>query len=359
MTDKLKFLISGPGLIGRQHAIRIQQNEKCELVAVVAPDHPENRAFGAEFGAEFSTDFEDAMQRFVPDAVIISSPNEFHFEQARTCIDAGIPSLVEKPVTATLEDAAELARLSADASVPILVGHHRTHSTLLKTAETFLASENFGKLVALQGSALFYKPVSYFEAAPWRTKTGGGPILINLIHEIGLMRHLAGEIRSVAALASDAMRGFDVEDSLALSLTFSNGAVGTYLLSDTAASRKSWEMTSGENPAYPNYPQQTCYHFAGTRGSMDFPSMRICYYPRESDASWWEPFDVDQLDAERSDPLVSQLAHFVDVILGSASPKVSAMDGWRNMCVVDAICRSIQTGTVVNLKDPTSPGYIS
>ncbi|WP_108839430.1 Gfo/Idh/MocA family protein [Tateyamaria sp. Alg231-49] len=354
MTTTLRFLLSGPGLIGRQHALRLKENENCELVAVVAPNHPKNRAFSEEFNAEFFTDFEDALQRVKPNAVIISSPNKYHYAQSRVCIDARVPFLVEKPVTATLEEAAELARLSRDADVPILVGHHRTHSTLLTTAEAFLASEKFGRLVALQGSALFYKPQSYFEAAPWRTKSGGGPILINLIHEIGLMRHLAGEVMSVAALSSNAMRGFDVEDSLALSLSFSGGALGTYLLSDAAASRKSWEMTSGENPAYPNYSQQTCYHFAGTRGAMDFPSMRVCYYKSDKEASWWEPFETEQLPSERCDPLVRQIEHFVDVIRGLAPPKVSAEDGWQNMRVVDAIAESIRTGATVALDEMTT-----
>ena len=109
-------------------------------------------------------------------------------------------------------------------------------------------------------------------------KKGWGPILINLIHEIGLLRHFCGEIENVFALAGRKIRNFEVEDTVTIALEFFDGALGNFLLSDTAASSKSWEMTSGENWTYPHFPEEYCYHFAGTNGSLDFPSMRARYY---------------------------------------------------------------------------------
>jgi predicted dehydrogenase len=351
MTSRLRFLLSGPGLIGRQHAKLLMSHPDCDLAAIVAPPSERNEAFAVECRAAFFPNFDEALETVAFDAAIVSSPNAFHDAQTAACIRKGIPVLTEKPITDALASARRLAEMAERANVPVLVGHHRTYSPLLDSAREFLASSRFGRPVALQGSALFYKPAHYFKDGPWRTKKGGGPILINLIHEIGLMRLFYGEIRSVSALAGHAVRGFEVEDTVAIGLNFTNGALGSFLLSDAAASSKSWEMTSGENPAYPQFPDDSCYHFAGTNGSLDFPSMRARYYSNPSEASWWTPFETTELPLSRGNPLELQLNHFVDVIRRRASPRVSARDGYLNMLVLDAITQSIHHRTVVNIDD--------
>lgn len=349
MADRLRIVLSGPGLIGRQHARLIGARGDCALAAIVAPASDDNRQFAHETGARFYTDLADALDGERPDAAIISSPNAFHCEQTLACLTRGVPVLVEKPMTDRIDEADQVLAMVERTGVPVLVGHHRTYSPLLDAALDLLRSERFGRLVALQGSALFYKPAHYFAEGPWRTVRGGGPILINLIHEIGLMRLFGGEIASVQAVAAHNIRRFEVEDTVAISLVFAEGALGTFLLSDTAASSKSWEMTSGENPAYPHFPAECCYHFAGTNGSLDFPSMAARSYPTAEGRSWWKPFDEFALSFERKDPLALQLAHFVDVVRNGAAPRVSALDGYRNMQVIEAIRQSIVTRSAVEV----------
>lgn len=339
-----KILLSGPGLIGRQHVRLVQERDDCELVGIVAPDTDENSIFAKSVLTPLFSDFVNALTSTSPDGVIISSPNHFHYEQAALCLNAGVPALVEKPITDSLEDAARLTELVEQTSIPLLIGHHRTYSPLVDIVLEFLRSERFGRLVAINGSALFLKPDHYYEDGPWRKVKGGGPILINLIHEIGLMRTFAGEIHAVQAVASSSLRGFEVEDTVAINLEFSNGALGTFILSDAAASSKSWEMTAGENPSYPFFPQDSCYHMAGTMGSIDFPSMSFRTYPNEDGRSWWKPFELDQLTVHRADPLVRQLDHFLDVIRNGTPPKVSAFDGYKNMRVLVAVNEAIASG---------------
>ncbi len=348
MSNAVKIVLSGPGLIGRQHARLIRARPDCELAALVGPPTEENVSFAAELATPLLADLGQALSITQADAAIVSSPNACHFEQAMLCVDRRIPVLVEKPVTDDLDDARRLMGHAETAHVPVLVGHHRTYSPLLEAADGFLGSERFGQLVAMQASAVFYKPAHYFVEGAWRTRKGGGPILINLIHEIGLMRHFCGEIRSVFAMAGRNVRKFEVEDTVAITLEFVNGALGTFLLSDTGASSKSWEMTSGENKSYPHFADQYCYHFAGTRGSLDFPSMQARYYADGVDPSWWNPFSEERIAFTPDDPLPRQLAHFVQVIRGQAAPRVSARDGYMNMLVVQAITRSIATRSVVD-----------
>jgi predicted dehydrogenase len=197
---------------------------------------------------------------------------------------------------------------------------------------------------------LFCKPDRYFDDAPWRTQPGGGPILINMIHEIGNLRALCGEIIEVQALGSNAVRGFAVEDTAAVSLRFESGALGTFIVSDTAASARSWEQTSGEDKSYASYPDEDCYLIAGTDGSLAVPTMRLKFYADKADRSWWKPFKTDTQSIDAVNPLQRQLENFCAVIRGEATPVVTACDGLQNLRVIEAIKRAVEQGGTVALR---------
>ena len=137
-----------------------------------------------------------------------------------------------------------------------------------------------GPLVAVMGSAVFFKPDEYFADAPWRREIGAGPILLNMIHEVHNLRMLCGDIVAVQAFSSHATRGFAVEDTVAINLRFANGALGSFMLSDTAACARSWEQTAQENKAYATYPDEDCYVVVGTFGSLSVPTMRLKIYDK-------------------------------------------------------------------------------
>ena len=248
----------------------------------------------------------------------------------------------------SLEEGKRLLAIAEQAGAKLLVGHHRAHSAILQKAREVIAEGVLGNLVAVMGSALFYKPDDYFDAAPWRRESGGGPVLINMIHEIGNLRSLCGEIVSVQAQASSATRGFAVEDTVAVSLRFASGALGTFMLSDTAACARSWEQTARENHDYPSYADEDCYVLAGSQGSLSIPTMRLKYYARREDRSWWKPFETAVASLEQADPLARQLAHFCQVIRGEVEPLVSVRDGLRNLQIVEAISEAARTGQIVS-----------
>jgi predicted dehydrogenase len=209
-------------------------------------------------------------------------------------------------------------------------------------------SGRLGPLVAVSGSALFFKPDRYFDEGPWRSEPGGGPILINMIHEIGNLRALCGEIAAVQAFASSARRQFRVEDTVAINFRFANDALGTFLLSDTAAAARSWEQTSGEDKSYARYADEDCYLVAGTDGSLGIPTMRLRSYARAEDRSWWKPFETQLVAVADVDPLARQLAHFCAVIRGEAAPLVTLRDGLQNLRITEAIAAAARTGGVID-----------
>lgn len=334
---KIRILVVGPGLIGKQHIKLIHENKNCELAAIVAPNHAVNHEIASRNKTKIYHTISECLKKERIDGAIISSPNQFHAEQGLIFIKSKIPVLIEKPITSSLEDGIKLVDAAENSNAKVIIGHHRAHSPLIGTARNIIQSGQLGRVVSVIGSAQFYKPSHYFLDGPWRKEIGGGPILINLIHEIGNLRSLCGEISAVQAISSSAIRNFAVEDTVAINFIFDSGALGVFLLSDTAASAQSWEQTSRENPSYPTYTDEDCYTVSGTLGSLAIPTMRIKRYEDNTEPSWWTPFKEEILNVTRQDPLRCQLQHFIEVIKGEVDPIVSARDGLRNLAVTEAV----------------------
>lgn len=286
-----------------------------------------------------------------PDGVVLATPNAMHVPQALQCIAAGVPVLVEKPIAHTVADARKLVQATQAHQAKVLIGHHRAHSPLMRQAKAVIDDGRLGRLVSVVGSAMFYKPDDYFTQAPWRREVGGGPILINLIHEIHNLRMLCGEITQVQAMTSNAVRGFAVEDTASITFRFASGVLASFMLSDTAASARSWEQTSQENKAYASYDDEDCYVIAGTMGSLSVPTMRLKTYGKAEDRSWFKPYAVSTVALQREDPLCLQMDHFIRVIQGLDAPLVSAHDGLQNLRVVEAIAQAAANQQTVRLSE--------
>ena len=286
-----------------------------------------------------------------PDGLILATPNQLHVPQALQCIAAGLPILPEKPIATTVAEGEQLVRQVEAKGAKVLIGHHRAHSPIMAKAKEVVDSGKLGKLVAIMGSATFFKPEQYYLDGPWRRELGGGPILLNMIHEVHNLRMLCGDIIAVQALASHATRGFPVEDIVAINLRFASGMLGTFLLSDTAACPRSWEQTSQENKAYATYDDEDCYVITGTNGALSVPTMRLKTYPRPEDRSWWKEFEVGVVGMVRDDPLKHQIEHFGAVIRGEAEPLVSARDGLLNLRITEAIAEAAATGRVIEISN--------
>jgi predicted dehydrogenase len=345
--NRIRIAVAGAGYIGRAHMAVAQQSSSCVLSAIVDPS-PAAGPLAAQAGVALYRTLDELLARDRPDGVILATPNQLHVEHASVCLAAGVPTLLEKPIAATVEEAETLVCEAERSSAPLLIGHHRAHSPIMARARQLIDDGRLGKLVAVMGSAVFFKPDQYFADAEWRRKPGGGPILLNMIHEVHNLRMLCGEIVAVQAFSSDATRGFPVEDTVAINLRFASGALGSFMLSDTAASARSWEQTSQENKAYPSYPDEDCYVIAGTFGSLCVPTMRLKTYGKAEDRSWWKPFDVSVAAMTRDDPLKLQLAHFERVIRGEEKPLVSAHDGLQNLRITEAIATAARTGSAID-----------
>ncbi len=347
MTRPVAIAVAGAGLIGKAHIARVLGTPGARLAAIIDPA-PSAKAQAETLGVPWFADLEAGLDAARPDGVVLATPNTLHVSGGLAAIARGIPALVEKPVADTVEHAERLADASEKAGVPILVGHHHRHSAMIRSAKQTLASGRLGRIVAVNALYWFRKPdAGYFDGpGSWRREPGGGVILINLIHMIDDLRNLCGDVVRVQAVASNAVRGFAVEDTAAMILTFASGALGTVALSDTAASPWSWEFTAGENKAYP-FTTETSIMIAGTQGSLSVPRLDVWEY--QGEPHWFRPISTSRTIVPESDPLTEQMAHFCAVVRGEATPVLDARGGARTLATTLAVKKAAETGGVVTL----------
>jgi predicted dehydrogenase len=352
LQPRTRIAIAGAGYIGQAHLAAAQLSGTVELVALADPAQAAMK-IAATVGVPWYATLDELIAKARPDGIVLATPNQFHLPHALQCIRAGLPILLEKPITPTVAEAETLVQAVEQQKAKVLIGHHRAHSPIMACARKVVQSGKLGRLVSVMGSALFLKPDHYYTDAPWRRELGAGPILLNMVHEVHNLRMLCGDIVLVQAIASHAVREFPVEDTVAIILRFANGSLGTFMLSDTAASARSWEQTSQENKAYPSYDDEDCYVISGTFGSLSVPTMRIKSYAKNEDRSWWKPFELSVADMTHDDPIKLQMEHFGAVVRGEAAPLVSARDGLDNLRITQAIVQAAKTGQTVHIA-PTS-----
>jgi predicted dehydrogenase len=345
--SKTSIGIVGAGAIGRLHADKILQSDFAVLSGIADPTDA-GRAFAEKIGVPWFADRREMLDRGKPEAAIIATPNATHRAVALDFIAAGVPAVVEKPIASTIADGEAIAAASEKAGVPVLVGHHRRHNPIIRRARAMIAEGVLGRIATAAILYSFYKPPEYFDLE-WRKQPGGGPVLINLIHEIDLVRHLCGEIASVQAIASNAIRGFEVEDTAAVVLRLVNGALVTITLCDTAVTPWSWDLASGELPSYPVPAHPVTTHFlCGTDGSLGLPALEFWSY--KGVKSWFAPISRDQIAFERGDPYIEQLKNLCGVARGEQQPLVSARDGTQTLRATLAVLEAAKTGQTVAVK---------
>lgn len=343
-TEAVRLAVVGAGLIGSRHAEASAITQGVRLTSVVDPSDT-GKTVARQHGVKHYESLEELIDGDRPDGVVLATPNQLHVAHALVCIKAGLPTLIEKPLAVDLAGAEKIVQAGKDAKVPLLTGHHRRHNPLIARAKAIIEEGRLGTITAVHGTTWFYKPDDYFQV-DWRRKQGAGPVYLNLIHDIDMLRHLCGEVTEVHAMQSSAVRGNEVEDTAVIVLRFGSGALGTVNVSDTVVAPWSWELTARENPAYPS-TSELCYQIGGTEGSLSLPNLALWSHPNHR--SWFEPISATKMVFDFEDPLVRQIRQFAAVIRGDEAPIVSAEDGLKNQHVIEAVKQSAASGETVRL----------
>lgn len=331
----------GAGVIGAFHAETIARTDGFRLAGIVDPA-PAARTIAAGNDVRVFPDIRSMIEAGVMDAAIVATPNELHVPAATQLLEAGLPVLVEKPVANTVEEASTLVDIQRRTGVPLLVGHHRRHNPIIRAAKAAIDGGAIGRLVNASVTGMLYKDAPYFDTA-WRVTPGvGGPLLINLIHEVDLLRHLFGEIASALAIVSNAERGLEVEDTAAVVLRFAAGGMAAIAISDAAVGPWAWDISAGDNLArFPAHPVQS-HLFAGSAGGLSLPDLAL--WTHEGTPDWRKTLTRSVLTVEPEDCYQAQLRHFGRVIGGMEPSLVPALEGARNLAALAAIRTSAAAG---------------
>lgn len=339
MTAASRIAVVGAGLIGRRHVVAVNAAQGVELACIVDPA-PAAQAYAAEFGVPCVPDIAAMIALGGVDGVILSTPNTMHADGALACIAAGLPVLIEKPLTTDLASARQVVAAAEAADVPIATGHHRRHNPLIARAKSLIDEGALGQIASVHGTTWFMKPDDYFDI-DWRRRKGAGPVYLNLIHDIDLLQYFCGPVASVHAAESNAIRGNEVEETAVILLRFQSGLLGTVNVCDSAVAPWSWELTARENPAYPA-TSEDCYWIGGTKGSLSLPNLTL--WTNQGKRSWWEPISGTKMIFDFSDPLILQAAQFGRVIRREEAPVVSGRDGFAALAVIEAVKQSAASG---------------
>lgn len=346
----LNIGIVGFGLVGKRHASALEKTNGLLLKDVIEHDPTSLQSSEKELKFITHNDLDEYLNSNKPDGLIIATPTVLHIDQAMKCIEKKIPLLIEKPISVHAKDAITLIKRSKELDVPLLIGQHRRHNQIIKTTKKILDEGVLGEIRSIQATCWFYKPDHYFDAAPWRKLKGAGPIYVNLIHDVDLLRYFCGEVKTVYANAIRSTRGYDNEDVASAVLTFKNDIIANVSVSDSISSPWSWETTSNEHPVYPN-TNNSCYLIGGTEGSLSLPDLKLWKHEKKPD--WWTPLITEKYDFQNIDPLITQLENFRDVILGKTEPLVSGLEGVRSLQVIEAIQSSIASKSPIDISNLT------
>jgi predicted dehydrogenase len=343
--SKIKLALTGAGVIGKRHLRALKSIDNIQLVGIADPFEAARETADAWRVPLFSST-DALLDALDVDGIIVATPTEQHCQPTLQALDRGVHVLVEKPMMATIEECQQTIEKSAAAQRHVLVGHHRRYYNLVNQARDIVQHGRLGKFVAVSGQWNVRKPADYY-AADWRKRWQAGPILTNLIHEMDLLRYIAGDIGSISAETANSVLGFEKEDTAAMVMRFANDALGTFMLSDQSHSPWSWEQATGENVAFPRSGKNVM-HFMGTEGSLEFPNLRL-WTSNADESCWTTELAATDLGGELEDAYINQLQHFAAVINGDEKPRIDAQDATDTLRATLAVYEAAETGQRVVL----------
>ncbi|MFM2370804.1 MAG: hypothetical protein RIS85_526 [Pseudomonadota bacterium] len=238
----------GPGaFIGPVHRFAAEMDREIELVAGVFSSNAErSAAAGDSYRIDPARAYPSLDAMFAGEAaredgidfVSIVTPNHNHLPSARAALAAGLPVITDKPLTATLAEAHELAGLVASAALPFGVTYTYSGYPLVREARARIAAGQIGTIrkVVVEYPQGWLAGEAVGKQAEWRVdpaKAGLGGCIGDIgVHAFQLAEFVTGlRVTEMLADLGAVVPGRLLDDDCTILLRFDNGARGVLLAS--------------------------------------------------------------------------------------------------------------------------------
>jgi UDP-N-acetylglucosamine 3-dehydrogenase len=217
MTKLLRAAVIGAGSMGRNHCRVYSEMEDVELVAIADPDRDSLSRTSQRHHLRTYTDYRTMLEREQIDLVSVVVPTEMHFGVARESLMAGVATLVEKPIAATVEEGAALVALAQELGVLLTVGHIERFNPAIIALKGQLDQGALGRVYQIH--------VRRIGPFPARIKDVG--VVVDLAtHDLDIMHYLTDS--NVVKLHAEIGRRLHTahEDLLSAVLRYDNDIIG-------------------------------------------------------------------------------------------------------------------------------------
>ncbi len=325
----LKIGVIGTGAMGKNHARVCAELPNVELVGIADTDKNTVQMIAKRFDVASFTDY----TRLIPltDAVIIATPTVTHFNIALDAIHNGKHILVEKPVCDTVDKGKELIEKADDEGLIFAVGHIERHNPVVSFMKQALDNGQFGELITL-GS----KRVSNF---PGRIRDVG--VIFDFgVHDIDVMRYLAGEVTSVYAKAGRFNKKIQYEDHATIMINFTNGLCGVVEVNWlTPMKIRKLILTCDTSSVEADFINQSVQTSTSSFEKIDTDNLY--------DLSLQHQMKIMEL--QKKEPLKNEISDFANAINKNKKPLVTGYDGVKAVEIAEAAVQSSKTGKVIGI----------
>jgi predicted dehydrogenase len=227
---KKNFAIVGCGHIANRHVKHIQAHKLGEVVGVFDIDKNKMIAFCKQYNVIGFKSFSELLNSEDVDVVNICTPNGTHAELAIKSLLAGKNTLVEKPMSISVESAKEMQSAAKKSGMELFIVKQNRYNPPVKAVKSLIKEGKLSRPFLVSVNCFWNRNEAYYQQSDWRgtKELDGGTLFTQFSHFIDILYYLFGEIEDVSGVMDNMTHNglIEFEDSGTFTFKFSNGGMG-------------------------------------------------------------------------------------------------------------------------------------